>query len=189
MSLNGYDDPARYQRAIDAKISRACYNKWITKFIPAHPEIDWDRARASQNSFVQGLLASGQKYGKLSNKQLAAIVNSFAQDDERTARFAAETQALVESGVRAPSGRQIVRGRITSKKWHSDRWGESWKVLLINDEGWKVWCTLAEAIDDAEVGDVIEVTLTLTPSEDDVTFAFGKRPTGSSIIERKVVAA
>lgn len=181
---DGYGSEDRYQAAIRAKISRACYNKFYNKFIPAHPEIDWDRARNSRNSFIRGLLESGAKYGKLSDKQLAAITNSFAREDERLAERKAESAALVEAGVRGPSGRQVMRGRIVSRKWQSSQWGDTVKVLLAHDEGWKVWCTLPEAIDHAEVGDVIEVTLTCTPSENDPLFVIGKRPSGASIVER-----
>lgn len=176
-------DPRRYQEAIDAKIRRACYDKW-QRFLLEHTEIDWDRARRSRSSFVRGLLDSGAKYGKLSDKQLAAIVNSFAREDERLAERKAESAALIDAGVRGPSGRQSVQGRIVSRKWQGSQYGETLKVLLAHEEGWKVWCTLPESIDDAEVGDVIELTLTLTPSENDPLFVIGKRPANASILQR-----
>ena len=40
-----------------------------------------------------------------------------------------------------------------------------------------------KALQQVQTGDQIEVTATLKPSDDDATFAFGKRPTGGRVLE------
>lgn len=184
---SGVDNQARYEAAIARRIARACYDKFHNKFMPTHPEVDWERARLSRNSFVRGLLVSGEKYGKLSDKQLAAITTSFERDDARTAEREVMKQELIDAGVKAPSGRKIVQGKIVSKKWESNKWGSTCKILLAHKEGWKIWMTLSESVDDANVGDVIETTISLEPSEKDPLFAIGKRPAKTIIIEHSKI--
>jgi len=182
------DNESAYEAAIARRIAKACRDKFNNKFIPAHPEVDWERARTSRNRFVHEMLESGAKYGKLSDKQLAAITKSFERDDEREALRECEKQELIDAGVKAPSGRQIVRGTIRSKRYEVTQCGAVCKVLIIHETGWKAWCSLPEIIDGADVGDVIEFTITLEPSPNDVLFAIGKRPAKASIISHMQVA-
>lgn len=116
----------------------------------------------------------------------------------------------------APSGRVAVTGVITSAKLVEGDYGTAYKILVKDDSGFKVWCTLPsnlaeEASHDFSVANGSDHSLigysvwftgssnepekftgvmgrrltfmaALEPSIDDVSFAFGKRPTKASWI-------
>jgi hypothetical protein len=88
----------------------------------------------------------------------------------------------------APAGRVAVTGEITSTKLVENDFGYAYKILVKDDAGYKVWCSIPKAqAEQAEdelglgwlpqlKGRRISFTATLTPSQDDVAFAFGSRP-------------
>lgn len=82
----------------------------------------------------------------------------------------------------APTGRVTIVGEIISlKEVHTD-WGPSTKAVIAVEPGWRLYVTLPGAIDHAVRGDVVSMSVDVTPSRDDVTFAFGKRPTKARFV-------
>ena len=64
--------------------------------------------------------------------------------DQRVARAAEAAEHP------APEGRVVVTGEITSAKVVSGDYGDSYKVLVKDDKGFKVWCSLPKAqVDEA----------------------------------------
>ena len=125
-----------------------------------------------------------------------------ARAKEREAEFQArkaQEAVLLQNGVQAPTGKVTVRGEVLSVKGKDTQFGFQVKMLVQSDEGLKVWVSVPRALEqkswydnDAQswkeqrgvaAGDKVEFTATLTPSNDDALFAFGKRPTKSKIIE------
>jgi len=123
---------------------------------------------------------------QLSEKQLAAIEPAITRDNEQAARVKAQEEAkkvLLNAGVRAPEGRVTVTGKILGfKQWDDDVFGPQCKMIVQSNEGWKVYVTAPAGSGEANVGDEVIFSAALTPSQDDVLFAFGKRPTKFSII-------
>lgn len=117
------------------------------------------------------------------DKMIAAVRTNM----ERRSELAAEAASHP-----APTGRVAVTGEITSAKLVENDFGYAYKILVKDDQGFKVWCSIPKAqADEAEetngfswftqvVGRRITFTATLTPSQDDVAFAFGSRPTKGS---------
>lgn len=154
-------------------------------FAAAHPEvqmlIDYEREVDAIPVFLSSLLMQFENNGSLSDKQLAAIEPAIIRDREQTARANAreiEANALRAAGVRAPSGRVTVTGKIVGfKTVESDFYGDTVKMIVQSVDGWKVYVTAPAGSADANVGDEVTFSAQLTPSQDDVLFAFGKRPT------------
>lgn len=119
-----------------------------------------------------------------------------------------QQQAAEAAATPAPSGRVAVTGEIVSAKAVEGDYGTSYKILVKDDQGFKVWVSLPKAqadqafdewyaahpeeftygpdcwflgtdgTDETGVkGRRITFTATLEPSRDDVSFAFGSRPT------------
>lgn len=103
----------------------------------------------------------------------AAYIRSLEQQGEKQV---AEKKA-------APAGRQQVTGKIVSFKEQYSDWGVVDKVLLQCD-GWRLYVTLPSSLEGRETateGDTLTMTVTVEPSRDDPSFAFGKRPTKASL--------
>jgi hypothetical protein len=82
----------------------------------------------------------------------------------------------------APAGRVVVTGEVVSTRFQEGDFGPQYKMLVKSDEGFKVWCSIPTALLETTTleeakGRRISFTATLTPSRDDVAFAFGARPT------------
>lgn len=89
-------------------------------------------------------------------------------------------------------GRTTLRGEIACTKEVFNVYGGTLKMLVIDERGFKVWGTAPLALWDDHSGDVrgwkIEFDAALQASDKDETFAFFKRPTKISIIERSEAA-
>lgn len=77
----------------------------------------------------------------------------------------------------APSGRVVVTGTVLSVDERENDFGYVWKMLVKSDEGFKVWSSVPRGFDVEELkGKTVTFKVTLKPSNDDPTFAFGSRP-------------
>jgi len=133
----------------------------------------------SDNGFLADLVAKLNRYGNLSDKQVAAARTAMQRDRERAIKL---LEWAAEPKTDAPEGRTRVRGQVVSIKEYESDWGINYKATVKCD-GYAVWLTVPAGAD-FEKGDVIEVTATLTRSDRDKSFAFGKRPTKVEVIER-----
>jgi hypothetical protein len=188
------ENPTAYEAAIRAHIRDNAARSFQSKFMPAHPEVDWEFAWKicweKPESFIGKIMNAGRDYAKLSDKQLDALKNALAREIERRdnlevkkLEWAAEAQALRDSGVVAPSGRVVVEGTVKTLKWTSSDFGDVLKMLVVVEAGWKVWSSVPRDLeDDVVVGNVIQFTATLTPKDDDALFAIGKRPAKAVIL-------
>lgn len=177
---------------------RASKKERRATFIAEHPEIQTlldyvDSKSTGKDSF--GFFGSGfllslydqfQHNAELSEKQLAAIAPAIEREI-RNEQIAAEREAqhasLVSAGIRAPQGKVQVTGKILGfKTQESEFYGETLKMIVESVEGWKVYVTAPAGSANANVGDTVTFSATLTPSQDDVLFAYGKRPTKFSVI-------
>lgn len=171
----------------NARLNRERINRKQKRadFIAAHPEaqmlLAYEREVEAIPTFLSSLTFQLERDGELSEKQLAAIEPAIIRDREQTARAIAreaEANALRASGVRAPSGRVTVTGKIVGfKTVESDIYGDTLKMIVQSVEGWKVYVTAPVGAGDALVGEQVTFSAQITPSQDDVLFAFGKRPT------------
>jgi hypothetical protein len=148
-------------------------------------------SRGFVNGFLCDLNRSLIKYGELSERQIATaervIIENTTRDDERAELDRAAAEALEEmlrNHVKCPEGRVVIEGEIVSVKEYDGYMPgtSSWKMLVVTSEGWKVWGTRPDAIWQAEKGDRVRFTATVTPSEDDQLFGKFKRPTKAEVL-------
>ena len=96
--------------------------------------------------------------------------------EEREARKTADREAsspVVE-------GRGVISGTILSLKVVSSQYGETLKMLVKDDRGFKLFGTVPAAIDDVEKGDRVTFTARAEASKDDDRFGFYSRPSKAS---------
>lgn len=142
-----------------------------------HPRPVWEQIAYA----IQILLDMREKlnrYGKLSPKQESFAI-SLHQQALRKIEWANEraqqSSVRLAAGIRAPEGRQQVRGTLVRQKTIQNDFGTSIKCLVELEDGSKVWGTKpskASALD----GTKVSFVATFTPSQDDPSFGFYSRP-------------
>lgn len=154
--------------------------------------VDWERHPGTLRDIVRKC----RKYGNgLSERQAPFVEKLMGWIDENLARAAqreADRAAERANAADAPTGRQVVVGKIVKAEWREDYMGGStMKITVVTDEGFLVWSSLPSDLkytgdmytqpEDVK-GKRIQMTITLTPSEKDPKFAFGKRAAKASIV-------
>ncbi len=151
-------------------------------------------ASSFARDFALDLTARIDKWGLPSERQLQLLSKLETEARERAVVDAERAQ---EVKVAAPEGRVTFTGEIVSVKAYEGDWGTSLKltVKVKSDAGvYLVWVTAPVALCYREGrwsdvksmrGQQITLKATLTRSDRDEHFAFGKRPT---LIEQKEVA-
>lgn len=116
------------------------------------------------------------KYKKtLTEKQVNYLIKLV--DGIQTAKYSTlKRKEENENAADAPEGRVVVTGTVVSTRSEDSAYGTVFKMLVKAETGYKVWCTNPVNIS-LNVGDKIQFTVTLTRSDEDPKFAFGKRPT------------
>ena len=141
------------------------------------------------NGFYFDLLHKLNRYGDLSERQVAAVLRAKARDEERAAKRAEE--ALTASPV--VEGKILVTGEILTVKWQESHYGGALKMLVRDDRGFKVWGTCPTSLDNVHTdedgrtsgvvkGDRVAFTATVEASNDDPTFGFFKRPSKAGLV-------
>lgn len=88
----------------------------------------------------------------------------------------------------APEGRVTVKGEIKNIKEIVTDFGPSSKMTLELENGSGAYLTFPANFE-ANIGDVIEITATFTPANNDSKFAFGKRPSKAKVVKPAVLTA
>lgn len=86
----------------------------------------------------------------------------------------------------APRGETLVRGEIVSSKVVDGLFGKSFKIMVVDDRGFKVWMTRPGSIGATPKGSRIEVVARLEPSDSDPCFAVGKYPKQAALIGKNM---
>ncbi|GAC1521668.1 MAG: hypothetical protein NVS3B1_06180 [Marmoricola sp.] len=124
---------------------------------------------------------------ELSPRQIEAAIRVHAQQIEfaqrKAARDAEEAAAKAAGLIEpAPTGKTVVTGTVLTTKLQESQYGNTWKMLVKDDRGFKVWCSIPVAIADAAKDMRVTFSITLEPSKDDPYFSFGKRPTQAAFL-------
>ena len=141
---------------------------------------------------LRDLRSKVRQYGSLSEKQEAFALDLHKQAIETidaSVNEVAIREAAIAAGVRAPEGRQTVKGTIKSIKWVDSDFGGAYKTLVELDNGTRVYGTLpsnqiSESYETsqgwiafaAEKDDKVDITATFEVSQKDILFGFFKRP-------------
>lgn len=138
------------------------------------------------NDFISDVRSKLERYGSISERQIAAVIRVAASTRARLVERAAED----ERKVPAPVGRVTFFGEVVSRKFFEGDWGCGYKltVKVTAPEGIYLVNFNEPSKIRTERGDTVRVTATLTQSDRDPSFAFGKRPSGAAILDRPEVA-
>lgn len=100
---------------------------------------------------------------------------------------AAEAKAIEEAEYSAaepcPIGRTQITGHILSTKLQQNIYGGTFKMLVKDDRGFKIWGSVPSIFDQPQRGDRVIFFANITPSDDDEKFGFFKRPTRALILQ------
>lgn len=112
--------------------------------------------------------------GRWSDKQRDALVRAVGETDN--------PPDPVEKAP-APSGKTVADVTVVKVEDRQGHYGAQTKMLVEHEDGWRAWMTAPAALErdepydrDALRGVRIRVEANLEPSDDDPSFAFGKRP-------------
>lgn len=139
---------------------------------PVSSAIAWALSHDCQNHVAADIAAKSQRWGALSQKQEAYLLNAHRWATQRQV----EAQAKAEAGITAPAGRQVVTGTVTKVTQQYTQFGEVLKVMVDLPSGARVRGNSPSAIT-PNVGDVVTFTASFTQADGDQSFAFWSRPT------------
>ena len=174
----------------------------VSRYVGESTTKDFIETQARFGTVTDGDRATAQaaiEFGKAltGDTDYALNVKAVLSDDYAAAKFIALITSVVGIYVRqqaeakvveaevkapAPQGKATVTGTVVAIKVQDTQWGTSVKFTVKADEGFSVWSTIpASIVDEVEIGDRVEFTATLTPSDRDESFAFATRPTKASV--------
>jgi len=172
----------RYEDGFTKRISTQDYNdglieeRWLNKVflqdykataLP-HPVV-----KASQGDFYKKMVDVLVEHGALTEGQTKAVSKMLSRSKAKVAEWSKADQERVATAEDCPEGRVKITGKVVSFTFVETRFGETCKMLVQSDTGFRVYGTAPE---DAEKGQPITFTATVTPSEGDAKFGFFKRP-------------
>jgi hypothetical protein len=133
------------------------------------------------------------KYGSLSDRQLdfaRKLLREYMERERNGGRTDAEIKRDEERAAApdVPEGRYELTGEVVSVKEHDNGFATTWKMVVKDDRGFAVWMTIPDSVD-VERGTRISVTATITRSDRDAKFGFGKRPAKARVLNAAAVAA
>ena len=195
-----WDDGSRYGVSLDADQVFTKVDGIIT-FAPRDPDHRWQGREGGGRPWSKVFVLDGQgivwaaraKFRKAAGHggwdvselervftRTASGPDHWVEQDEQQAEVAAKRAAEDAAADAAPSGRVEVRGVVLSTKLQANDFGETLKMLVKAEQGFRVWTTVPSSMcgwnRSVDIGDPVHIKVTLTPSDDDTKFAFGKRP-------------
>lgn len=154
-------------------------------FLSAHPDLA--NLNEHDHYILNDMATRLHRDGTLSDAQVALARKVIIEQKERKAAADVreqQRQALLASGVKAPTGATTFTGEIVSEKYIDSDYGTQHKMLVKAPEGWVAWMTVPKEVAGIESdlrGKSITLTVDLTPKQDDPLFAYGKRPRKSKL--------
>src|SRR4029077_17349995 len=127
-----------------------------------------------EENTITDIVSKLVQYGSISEKQEAFLHKLIGKIDSRAA-VAAQRAEENEAAADCPTGRVTVTGVILSTRTQEGDYGTTFKMLVRDATGFKVWATCPNW--NAQKGDLVTFSVKLTPSDRDAKFGFGSRPT------------
>jgi hypothetical protein len=139
--------------------------------------IEWALSGACTNPVARDIAAKSQRWS-LSEKQEAYVLNAYKWAQQRKEDAAAKAAA----GITAPTGRQVVTGKVTKVTSQDTNFGWVTKVIVELPTGARVRGNAPSAVD-PEVGQQVTFTATFSQADGDAAFAFWSRPSKWTVAE------
>lgn len=151
-------------------------------------QLDWS-PHNRQRPIIKDLVGKLIKYGDLSEKQIAFLGKLVEQHDHwenNKEKIEAERQAEKEAAEPIPfdNVRGTIKGKVLSVKQVDSDFGMMTKILVVADEGWKVYGSAPSSLlrEGLERGCFVKFDAKVTVSKDDAKFGFFSRPTKAALI-------
>jgi hypothetical protein len=103
--------------------------------------------------------------------------------EERDARDMAHSR-----GEDVAEGRQVITGLVLALKWQSSQYGDTLKMLVQDDRGFRVWGSVPSSLE-VNREERVQFTATVQQSDKDPKFGFFKRPTKAVNLSSQEAAA
>ena len=129
--------------------------------------------KASSGDFYKKMIDALEEYGALTEGQTKAVSAMLSRSKAKVAEWSKADQERVATAEDCPTGRIKITGKVLKLTLVENSWGETCKMLVEADQGFRVYGT---APAEAEKGETITFTATVTPSDRDAKFGFFKRP-------------
>ncbi|MBQ87195.1 MAG: hypothetical protein CMQ16_12415 [Gammaproteobacteria bacterium] len=129
--------------------------------------------KASSGDFYKKMVDALEEYGALTEGQTKAVSAMLARSKAKIAEWSKADQERAVNAEDCPTGRVEITGKVLNLTLVENSWGETCKMLVEADQGFRVYGT---APAEAEKGETITFTATVTPSDRDAKFGFFKRP-------------
>ena len=161
----------------------------LAEWLDAHaegylPRTLWEMRRDNQKGF------------RWTAEQIEAGRQEAAKKDAEDAAYAARKAEREARAIPAPEGKTTVLGTILSVKAQEGDYGITWKMLVDDDRGFRVWSTIPAAlygwVEGAPGGYLrpedlrgrrVSFSATLAPKAEDPSFAIAKRPTKATLVD------
>lgn len=135
----------------------------------------WDAvSQIAHQTFIKAKKPSDKQIVLIKKHSVLAVERHQAKLDEKANEVLADVPVTDE--------RITITGKVLCTKWVENNFGGSVKFLVHDHVGFKVWGTVPSSIQ-VEKGDEVTFDAKVTPSRDDSTFGFFKRPTKASVVE------
>lgn len=143
-------------------------------YLEANPTVADAFTLRERSGFLADVWSNLRRYGSLTDAQEEAVVRVAGSIREADARREAEKNLPV---VPVIEGRVTVTGTVLTTKVQNSIYGETLKMLVRDDRGFKVWGTVPAALaGEGLKGARVTFTATVERSRDDEAFGFYKRP-------------
>jgi hypothetical protein len=137
------------------------------------------------HNFIKDMKRQLNDWGKLSERQAAAVEKWMAGQERFQERKAEEAKRL-ENALPLEEGRHVLIGEIVSTKYKDTDFGTQLKMTVLLDTGNKIYGTVPVAIQDLRpdniVGPRINFTGTIKRSDRDEHFGFFSRPASARFV-------
>jgi hypothetical protein len=152
-------------------------------------ELPWSYSNKHRCT-IQEMVGKLVRYGDLSDKQyqyLGKLIEWHDNYDELQKKREKERKAQHDAAkpIPATDKRLSIEGTVLSIKAVESEYGVTMKLLLMADEGWKVFGSVPSGMgsqDGFDRGCRIRFDARVTVSEDDPKFGFYSRPTKASLV-------
>ena len=165
------NEKERAARVAKADAERAEAETKRAAFLAANEGLE-DALAALPGDFGVSLRASLATKGTLTEKQVAAAL-----------RVAAEVTEREEKATPVVEGRGVIAGIVRSVKTVDTDFGTTFKMIVEDDRGFRLYGTVPNAIlDDVEAGSRVEFTARAEASNNDPAFGFYSRPSKARLV-------
>jgi hypothetical protein len=141
-----------------------------------------------EENTIRDIVGKLVQYGSVTEKTFT-FIGKLLNDIEHRAEIEAKRKAETEAAAPVPSGRFVIEGIVLSLRLKEEGpFGPTTKMLVQHETGWKVYGTCPSSLD-AQKGNRIKFTGTVTVSNNDTKFGYFSRPTKATVISSEVAVA